>query len=70
MFMIYWTSEDLMGNIPMGEFATKAAAEAGMAAATQELLSEALDDCEDHEGVEGLLTKRAVEAGTWSIEEE
>jgi hypothetical protein len=69
MFKIYWTSEDKQGDVFMGEFATREAAEADMANAKTELLSQALDDVEG-EDQKGLMTKSAVEAGSWAITEE
>jgi hypothetical protein len=69
MFKIYWTSEDKQGDVFMGEFATREAAEADMGNAVAELLSQALDDVEG-EDQKCLMTKSAVEAGSWSIAEE
>lgn len=70
MFKIYWTSEDKQGDVCMGEFATRGEAEGNLMNAKAELLSQALDNAEDPDGSGKLMTKRAVEAGTWSIFEE
>lgn len=66
MFKIYWTSADKQGDVFMGEFDTREAAEADLASAKAEMLSQALDDVSGEDQT-GLMTKSAVEAGSWSI---
>lgn len=69
MFKIYFTSEDKQGDIFMGEFATKEEAEANIESAKAELISQALDDVEGEDQA-GLMTKSAVERGSWDVVEE
>ena len=60
MVTLYWIREDGQGDLNMGRFATKAAAEAAIPAAKAELL----DQCgEDYQ-------RDQIEAGTWSIQED
>lgn len=69
-FQIWWTSADNQGSIAMGTFDTLDQAQAALPAAKAELLEQALDDsaCPDDDA--GLMTKSAVEAGTWSVEKQ
>ncbi len=69
MFKIYFTAEDKQGDICMGEFATKEEAEASIESAKAELISQALDDVEGEDQT-GLMTKSAVERGSWDVLEE
>ena len=68
MYKIFWTSEDKQGDVLMGVFSTRAEAEANLAAAKAELLSEAIKDEEQDQ--KGLMTETAVKAGSWAVIEE
>ena len=69
MFNLYFTSEDKQGDIFMGGFATKEEAEASIESAKTDLLSQALDDVEGEDQA-GLMTKSAVDRGSWDVVEE
>lgn len=60
MFSLYWIREDGQGDFCMGEYATRAAAEAAIPAAKAELLDMVGED----------FQKAEIEAGTWKISEE
>jgi hypothetical protein len=66
-YRIFWISQDEEGNVPMGEYASREAAERALPSCKAELLNQCLDDDDDPTGVDGLMTRSACLAGKWEI---
>lgn len=58
-YTLYWIREDGQGDFNMGDYETRAAAEAAIPAAEAELLGQAGEEWQKDE----------IRAGSWSIEE-
>ena len=66
-YRIFWISQDEQGNIPIGEYASREAAERELPHCKLELLSQCLDNDADPTGEGGLMTRSACLAGKWEI---